>query len=72
MFLKAILCYVKLFIISKKQNIEPPYVWIYVIQFPNFIMSEKIGCIDVFKARICGGEIMNDLNFILLILIFLP
>ena len=30
-------------------------------------MSEKIGCIDVFKASICGGEIMSDLNFILLI-----
>lgn len=42
-------------------------IWIYVIQFPNFIMSEKIGCIDVFKASICGGEIMSDLNFILLI-----
>ena len=45
-------------------------VWICVIQFPSFIMSEKIGCIDVFKARICGGEIMSDLNFILLMFNF--
>lgn len=33
-------------------------------------MSEKIGCIDVFKAGICGGEIMSDLNFILLMFNF--